>query len=201
MRPSSYLSSFPTTLLLKASQAAGTDAREARIHINSSTKPMPHLHLLLLCCPLLSLLVDHVADAFLLPSSSLPASRHPSPSLDTPITTSTALYARKKRTKEKDWMEVLKESGGLEEKEEGIWPTAPAPWEASFVGTSLDPLMLDPDDFDEEELGMMAMLEEEESDAEAKDGEEEEEEEGEGFVEEQDVELSLGYMDYREDDE
>jgi len=86
-------------------------------------------------------------------------------------------------------MEVLKESGGLEEKEEGIWPTAPAPWEASFVGTSLDPLMLDPgrergregrlegmeekmlthviifliiasDDFDEEELGMMAMLEE-----------------------------------------
>jgi len=41
-------------------------------------------------------------------------------------------------------MEVLKESGGLEEKEEGIWPTAPAPWEASFVGTTLDPLMLDP---------------------------------------------------------
>lgn len=41
-------------------------------------------------------------------------------------------------------MEVLAESGGMEEKEEGIWPAAPAPWEASFVGTSLDPLMLDP---------------------------------------------------------
>ncbi len=41
-------------------------------------------------------------------------------------------------------MEVLAESGGLEEKEEGIWPSAPAPWEASFVGPILDPLMLDP---------------------------------------------------------
>jgi len=177
-------------------------------------------------------------------------------------------------------MEVLKESGGLEEKEEGIWPTAPAPWEASFVGTTLDPLMLDPgrerggegggegrvhgtegkerstdlfflafihiyitDDFDEEEMGMMAMLEEvrkegrqggreggregaellttshshscsnisfskqEESDAEAEDEDNdddldlEEEEEEDDFEEEQDVDLFLGNMDYREDDE
>ena len=140
--------------------------------------------LLLLCCPLLALLAVQVSEAFLLPSSSLPASRHASLTRDTSTSTSTsstALNARKKRTKEQDWydimdggngdrtlftsistypthpltnppslppsfhrMEVLKESGGLEEKEEGIWPTAPAPWEASFVGTTLDPLMLDP---------------------------------------------------------
>jgi hypothetical protein len=44
-------------------------------------------------------------------------------------------------------MEILRESG-LGEKEEGIWPTAPAPWEANF-GPILDPLMLDPDDFED----------------------------------------------------
>jgi hypothetical protein len=59
--------------------------------------------ILFLCCPLLSLLVVYSADGFLLPSFSLSASRHHSPSLDTRTTTSTALNARKKRTNEQDW--------------------------------------------------------------------------------------------------
>ncbi|EWM25590.1 hypothetical protein Naga_101029g2 [Nannochloropsis gaditana] len=149
---------------------------------------MPSL-LPLSCLMLLSLLGSCAFFLPARPSSSL-ISRSlfitSSPSLPT---SSSALHARKKRPKEQDWMEVLAESGGMEEKEEGIWPAAPAPWEASFVGTSLDPLMLDPDDFDEEELGMMAML-----------NQEEEEEDLPVLEVEQVLDLSLGNMEYREDE-